>query len=156
MNHPHSTGLSKPLVFSAGLIIAIALAAATYYWFAVVRVGELGTKNAYSFLQDIEIENRQTDVKSGPIVLDRMSASGYWVLGLVSNDKKFPRTWIILNQTAPDGTVLMLPVGTGAQVSCGYIDNLPRAALSDPQVLQFLEGICTHDVSADKRTRTEQ
>ena len=143
MNPTHSDKLFKLFFNAAGIMVAVALAAAAYYWFAVIRLGEFAMKDYYSFLQGIEMENRGIGAKTGPILLDRMSASGFRVIGLESHDKKFPRTWIILNKTAPDGTVLMLPVGTGVQVPCRYIEDLRAKELSDPKVIQFLEGICT-------------
>jgi hypothetical protein len=81
MNQVHSNRLFKSFFGAAGLMIAIALAAVAYYWFAVVRLGELQTKDPYSFLQDVEMENRDIEVKSGPIFLDKVSAMGFSVLG---------------------------------------------------------------------------
>jgi hypothetical protein len=133
----------KRFLVAAGGGAVILLMVAAYYWYAAIQFGELGRKDFYSFLQEVELKNRGVDPNRGPILLDKTSVSEFSVLGLKSSDTKFPRTWIILDRTAPDGSVLKLPTDTTAQVSCDYVEGLRAKKSYDVKVLQFLGSICT-------------
>jgi hypothetical protein len=124
------------------LLAAVAIAAISNYWVSMARHGELGEKDGYSALQRVEFENRVDVDKTTPIIKRNVSSFGYDVLGLPTFDKKFPRTWIILNKTAPSGKVMRLPLDLSFHVDCAYVAALPTKGNVDPPVLSFLMGGC--------------
>lgn len=128
----------------AGTVFAVAIAVMLHNSIDAVRSGELGTKDVYSFLQGIEFEHRNDQNKIDPIFINRLSDAGYIVLGLATNDPAFPRTWIVLNKTAPDGTVIMVPAHMECNVNCNFVANLSTRKSIDPHVLSYLKSICTN------------
>jgi hypothetical protein len=124
------------------LLMGAATAAVLYYWVSNARNGELGEKEGYSILESMEFENRTGADRTTPIIKRNVSNSGYDVIGLPTFDTKFPRTWIILNKTAPNGKILMLPADLNFQIDCAYVAALPTKGEVNPVVFSFLTGGC--------------
>jgi len=124
------------------LLMGIAAVAILYYWVSIAGHGELGKKEGYSILQSVEIENRNDADRTTPIIKRNVSNSGYDVIGLPTFDTKFPRTWIVLNKTPPNGKILMLPADLNFQIDCAYVAALPTKGEINPVVFSFLTGGC--------------
>lgn len=142
MNQDRKPNSNKFLFLFVIFLSSLSIASIVYYWYAKKGFGELDTKDAHSFLQEIELSKRHLGAGVGPILSNHIDDRGYFAVGLDSSDTKFPHVWVILNNTAPDGRILLLPDTADIQVSCGDVKELKKNKFLIPAVGQFLENIC--------------
>jgi hypothetical protein len=120
---------------------AIALAVAAYITLVVPR-GELGEKRGWTVLQGTEVKYRGNPDTQTPILLSNPLESSFVVLGLPTEDTKFPMAWIILNDTTPSSSVYILPQDQKFRVACSYVDELSAKVKIVPLVSEFLRSRC--------------
>jgi hypothetical protein len=120
---------------------AVVLLLAEFYVNSV-RQGELGEKVPGSVLQGVEITHRD-DPDHLCVLLERNAlGSGYTLLGVPSSNSAYPRVWIIVNATGPEGKIEFMP-SVAFKLSCTYIDDLRSKVTVDPAVLSFLKARCS-------------
>ena len=122
-----------------------------YYFFIVMPNGELGQKERWAILQSTELQHRgDPDVKT-PLFLERVFGSEYNVLGIPTNDNRFPRAWIIVNKKFGEGKVNVLQEKNQALfITCSYVSALDSQTRIEPTVLAFLSSICASDTDPHK------
>ena len=135
-------GRYQVVVGLAVLAISVGIAMLSYHWISNARRGELGEKEEYSVLQTIEFENRMVGGTVTPIIKRNVSNSGYDILGVPTLDKEFPRTWIILNKTAPSGKIMLVPTTLKFHADCAFVAALRLKAEVDPTVFAYLQQNC--------------
>jgi hypothetical protein len=135
-------GRYQVVVGLAILAISAGIAVLSHHWISNARRGELGEKEEYSVLQTIEFENRTVSDSVTPIIKRKVSNSAYDILGVPTLDKEFPRTWIILNKTAPNGKIMLLPTTLKFHVDCAFLAALRMKADVDPTVFAYLQQNC--------------
>ena len=113
------------------------------YLMFVVPKGELGEARGWSVLQSVEVAHRGDPDTKSPILLVDPLESNFVVLGLPSDDKKFPRTWLILDTTTPSSSIYLLPQGQEFHVSCSYLADLLSKVKIAPVVLALLKARCS-------------
>jgi hypothetical protein len=123
--------------------IAAIVLAAVLYVVMIVPKGELGEKRGWTVLQAIEVKYRSDLDTRTPIMLFNPLESRFVVLGVPTEDAKFPRAWIILNEITPSSSVYMLPMGQRFHVSCSYVDEVSSKAKIATPVLELLRARCS-------------
>ncbi len=112
------------------------------YIMIVIPRGELGEKMGWSVLQGVELSHRSDPEVHNPILLFNPMGSQYVVLGVPTNNSKFPRVWVILNETTPTSSVYRLPQNQQFHLPCLYIVDLSAKTKINPQVLELLRHHC--------------
>src|SRR6266446_4492156 len=102
-------------------VIALAILA---YFVLVVPTGELGEARGWTVLQGTELKYRDAPNVQDPMFLSRPLGSNFMVLGLPTNDRKFPRVWIILDELTPTSSIYILPREQVFTVTCSYVIGL--------------------------------
>ena len=120
---------------------ATALGVVAYIKLVLPR-GELGEKRGWTVLQGTEVKYRSDPDSRTPILLFNPLESKFVVLGLPTEDAKFPRAWIILNDLMPSSSVYILPQDLKFHVSCSYVDELSSRVKIETPVLELLRGRC--------------
>ncbi|MBF7992906.1 hypothetical protein [Rahnella laticis] len=133
------------LILGLSLAVFIAWVAAGIY--NMFTHGELGNKEIYGSMQGIELSYREQGNNHQPIYLRGALLSGrYDLLGMSSNDKKFPYFWIITNTHVDDDITVpekVYEMGQGEfSISCNYLDNLNRKERIDTTVYYYLKNQC--------------
>lgn len=127
------------ILIAVTVLIVLGLSGGAYwYWHSVLSAGELGSKDAYSYLQGVEFKYRGSSVDATPMLL-RGEDPSRDVLGLPTGDDRFPRAWLLLNRVKEDGSVLLIPEGLPIHVSCAYVESVTPI---DDRVRQFLLRTC--------------
>jgi hypothetical protein len=129
------------LIGTGAFLAALALGIG-YYMSVVYPTGELGQKKAWSVLQSVELEHRG-DNGSTPILLKHPLNSDYTVLGLPTNNSKYPHAWIILNEKTSDSSFKVLPQKIAIHVDCEYVANLVATVSIEPPVVAYLNKLCS-------------
>lgn len=130
---------SVAVLIGVGIVVLLLLA----YVLIVIPRGELGEKAAWATLQSTELHYRSAPGSQEPMVLFHPLASRYVVLGLPTHDTRYPRVWIILNETGPISLVYILPRDQKYLISCSYLTELASRTHIDPQVFNVLKTNCT-------------
>ena len=140
-----SKSMGKWSALIAFVLVLLATAFACYF-FSLLSHGELASKDDYAYLQNIEFQYRHSKPFDQPLLL-HSARPDRDVLGLPTGDEKFPRSWLLLNETI-DGKVLMVPEKMNVHVSCRFVGNL---AIPDDRVRRFLREICLGDKGRNRR-----
>jgi hypothetical protein len=123
--------------------VAVVALAVVLYVMVIVPKGELGEKRGWSVLQGTEVKYRNDADTQSPVLLFNPLESNYVVLGVPTEDAKFPRAWIILNETTPSSSVYILPRDQNFHVSCAYVDEVASKVKVAPPVLELLRTRCS-------------
>jgi hypothetical protein len=130
------------VVVAVALILLILTFGLPYVWTTMARSGELGAKEDYAVLQDIEYQHRSdTDVRS-PLIVRNAGESRLTVLGVPSASRANPRQWFILDRVTSKGDVMRIPVDADIQVSCAFVARLQASERVNPRVVRYLVGVC--------------
>jgi len=100
----------------------------------------------YADLQRIEFEHRSGKL-AGPLFLLGAGAAGD-VLGMPTQDPRYPNAWLAADETLPDGATYLVPRGARLVAPCDSVNRL-LSALTDtrpvsPAVRDFLSRQCAH------------
>ena len=135
--------MSRTVIVALVAVGIVTLAVGSYlYVVLIVAKGELGEAPGWTVLQGLEVQYRGNSDTTSPILLSNPLESPYMVLGLPAEDTKYPRAWVILNETRPNGSVYMLPQDGNLKVRCGDIDELSAKVKIVPAVLKLLRAKC--------------
>jgi hypothetical protein len=134
--------MTRPIVAVLLGVAAVVLAIVVYV-VTIVSKGELGEKRGWALLQSTELKHRRDPNTQTPILLFNPMESKYVVLGVPTEDTKFPRAWIILNETTPSSSVYILPQNQRSQISCSYVDEVSSKVKMPPPVLELLRAKCS-------------
>lgn len=124
-------------------VIAIVTSIGYYYLFFVIPNGELGQKEKWATLQSAEIKYRNYYDAHSPVLLEKYLGTKYDLLGIPTNDDRYPRAWLILNKKFGVNKVNVL-IGNEQQmfIGCSFVQGLENKTEIDASVLTFLNGIC--------------
>lgn len=134
--------IGKIIVLVTASAIVIAFGGLVYFTLISPR-GELAEAPEWALLQGIELTHRTDADTNSPTLLFNARGSGYVVLGLPSDNARFPKAWLILNDTAPLSGIYILLPHDGIRVSCSYVSELPSKVSIKPEVLAFLKKQCS-------------
>ncbi|MGC0017376.1 hypothetical protein ACPPTR_18025 [Ralstonia pseudosolanacearum] len=128
-------------IFLFVAFLAVVAASSAYYRF--LNQGELGEKDIYATLQEVELENRSSKMQGSPIFIENAKGSGYALLGMPSKNERYPYAWIVLNRISRDGSVFKMPPEVRGEVSCEFLENLTKKTKISGDVLRNLRSICS-------------
>ncbi|WP_280154784.1 hypothetical protein [Piscinibacter sp. XHJ-5] len=104
--------------------------------------GELGAKKYYAVLQGVEYENRMNK-DATPVLQENIDGSGLDALGIPGRDGANTRVWVLLNQTGPDGKVLLLPQGIALKVDRAVMEHAIQGRQMAEPIRRFVSKECT-------------
>lgn len=122
------------------LLFLVACIALGIYLVNIFNHGELADKEKYSLLQGVEYKYRSTSLP--PVFLLRSINGRDDILGLKTTGAKFPRSWILLNRLASNGTIARMPEGDYLDVRCEDVREGLRGVEVLPAVITFLSKNC--------------
>src|SRR5271165_5436176 len=100
------------------VVVAVAVAGALLWGghnFFVLH-GEVGEKSIYADLQGLESSRRTSALKSPTVVYESTEGP---LLGIPTDDPRFPNAWIAATMVKPDGSVYaVLPRSAQLRLSC--------------------------------------
>jgi len=100
----------------------------------------------FADLQRIEFEHRSGRL-AGPIFLLGAGAAGD-VIGLPSEDPRYPNAWLAADKTLPDGAAYLVPRNAGLAAPCASVQRLLSALTEarpvSPVVREFVSRHCVH------------
>jgi hypothetical protein len=100
----------------------------------------------YADLQRIEFEHRSGKL-AGPLFLLGAGAAGD-VIGVPSQDPRYPNAWLAVDKTLPDGAAYLVPRNAVLSAPCDSVQRLLSALTEtrpvSPVVREFLSRHCVH------------
>lgn len=121
---------------------AIAIVFLVYYFTMILSTSELKDKSAWAMLQGVELEHRNDADTRSPLLLKHPNGSKYIILGIPTDDARFPRAWLILNSASGSNPIKIIPENQSFELSCSFVSNLSRDIRIDSLVLAFLQKNC--------------
>jgi hypothetical protein len=117
---------------AAGVTLLLLSAYAVVVW----HYGELGGKSTYAELQGIEVQHRS--VPSTDITALTESPDIGLVIGVPTDDPRFPNAWIATSTTKPDGSLYMVASSKAhLRLNCASA----HAFFNDPNRLQISRAV---------------
>jgi hypothetical protein len=144
MNSIIGFSAKKIVVMACVVFIAIII---YYYFFKIIPNGELGQKEIWSVLQGVEQQHRSDLDSKTPIFVERAIDSEYNLLGIPTDNQKFPRVWLVLNKIDDTNKVYIIPKNLTLILECSYIDAVQSKTKIEPSVLSFLMSVCQGEKS---------
>lgn len=141
---------SKPTIF---LIVLLAMALLACLIWKEFIIGDRGTleltqKSIWADLQSIEYEHRSDRRLTPPVLLKgEVGPEKYDVLGLSTNDNRFPFVWIVLGANAGSNGIFAMPKNTHFTIACDYLSKLGAKEKIDDKVRALLQEHCVNTLN---------
>jgi hypothetical protein len=131
----------------AWLFVAAVVVAGAILWTAyslLVLHGEVGDKPIYADLQGLELSRRSSSLNAPTVVFD---SPKHPILGIPTDDPRFPNAWIAATVAKPDGSVYaVLPRSAHLRLQCDQVsvlvEEVNKRAQMASEVRKYLNAIC--------------
>ncbi len=133
---------SRTIALSA-VLLALGVFAAS--WYERYRHDSQVDESIYGDLRSVELEHRGLPLNA-PIMLLGSAAAGN-VIGVPTDDPRFPNAWIAATSTRANGSVyVMMSKNAHVRIACARIarllDPIGASASVAPRVRAYLNGAC--------------
>jgi hypothetical protein len=134
----------KRIILVTSIAAAVVIAWFFYKkWQSTPGYLELTQATLWGDLQGIEFQHRSLRDLQAPVLLRKaVGNEDYDVLGVRSEDRRYPYVWIILNTNAKENGIFSMPHEADYTLPCGYLRELESREQIDEKVLKALDLHC--------------